>query len=197
MPEQSIEIKNYRMQQKRDFTQKWTDSSFVPKDGEIIVYKDEDSANRIKIGDGQHSLDELKFITGEIYVQEEPPESAGEGAIWINPDNLSEGQEGGGGGGNIALDTTLTKSGMAAEAKSVGDRFATLPVALSEDGYSEIANQRKILNIQSTKTADKINVVVSLEGGKKVVMEVRYNAYNYPTSLTLNGHTVTFGWTGF
>jgi hypothetical protein len=29
---------------------------------------------------------------------------------------------------------------MAAEAKAVGDRFAALPVALSEDGYSEIAN---------------------------------------------------------
>lgn len=196
MSEQSIELKNYRMQQKRDFTQKWTDSSFVPKDGEIIVYKDEGSVNRIKIGDGQHSLDELKFITGEMYVQEEPPESAGEGAIWINPDKLSEGQEGGS-GENIALDTTLTKSGMAAEAKTVGDRFAALPIELSEDGYSEVANQRKILNVQSTKTADKINVVVSLEGGKKVVMDVGYNANKYPTSLTLNGHTVTFGWTGF
>ena len=194
---QSTELKNYRMQQKRDFTQKWSDSSFVPKDGEIIVYKDENSTSRIKIGNGEKSLDELKFIAGEIYVQEEPPKDAGEGAIWINPDNFSEGQEGGGGGENIALDKTLTKSGMAAEAKSVGDRFAALPVALSEDGYSEIANQRKILNIQSTKTDDKINVVVSLEGGKKVVMDVGYNANNYPTSLTLNGHTVTFGWAGF
>lgn len=196
MSGQATELIHYRMQQKRDSTQKWNDSAFVPKDGEIIVYKDEGSVNRIKIGDGQHSLDELKFITGEIYVQEESPESAGEGAIWINPNNLSEGQ-GGGSGENIALDTTLTKSGMAAEAKAVGDRFAALPVTLSEDGYSEVANQRKILNVQSTKTADKINIVVSLEGGKKVVMDVGYNANNYPTSLTLNGHTVTFGWTGF
>lgn len=87
MAEQLTELINYRMQQKRDFTQKWSDSSFVPKDGEIIVYKDADSIRRIKIGDGESTLDELKFITGEIYVQEEQPEDAGEGAIWINPFN--------------------------------------------------------------------------------------------------------------
>ena len=93
MSEQSIELKNYRMQQKRDSTQKWADSSFVPRDGEIIVYKDEDSVNRIKIGDGKSSLDELKFITGEIYVQEKQPEDAGEGAIWINPDETQSNDE--------------------------------------------------------------------------------------------------------
>lgn len=91
MSEQSIELKNYRMQQKRDSTQKWADSSFVPRDGEIIVYKDENSIRRIKIGDGESTLDKLKFITGEIYVQEESPEDAGEGAIWINPEDGGNG----------------------------------------------------------------------------------------------------------
>ena len=98
MSEQSIELKNYRMQQKRDSTQKWNDSAFIPKDGEIIVYKDENSIRRIKIGDGENSLDELKFITGEIYVQEESPEDAGEGAIWINPTDYSSDSNGNSGG---------------------------------------------------------------------------------------------------
>lgn len=93
MSEQSIQLINYRMKQKRDSTQKWAVSSFVPEDGEIIVYKDENSASRIKIGDGQNSLNNLKFITGEIYVQKEPPEDAGEGAIWINPEGHTSSTE--------------------------------------------------------------------------------------------------------
>lgn len=101
------------------------------------------------------------------------------------------------GGTDLTLDTTLTTEGQAADAKAVGDVIASLPVSLSDDGYSEVINQRKILNIQSTKTDDKINVVVSLEGNKKVVLDVEYNANNYPISLTINGRKCTFGWSGF
>lgn len=97
---QSTELKNYRMQQKRDYTKSWSDSSFFPKDGEIIVYKDENSISRIKIGDGENSLDNLKFITGEVYVQAELPQDAGNGAIWINPTNYGSGSSGNSGGGS-------------------------------------------------------------------------------------------------
>lgn len=97
----------------------------------------------------------------------------------------------------IGTDTTLTETGKAADAKAVGDAVSALPVTISDDGYSEVKNQRKIVHVQSTKTNDKVNVVVSLEGVKKVVLDVGFNANNYPTSLTLNGHTVTFGWSGF
>lgn len=89
----------------------------------------------------------------------------------------------------------------AGEAKDAAERaknaITSLPLELSDDGYAEVANQRKILHVQSTKSNDKVNVVVSLEGGKRVVLDINYNANNYPTSLTLNGHTCTFGWSGF
>lgn len=71
------------------------------------------------------------------------------------------------------------------------------PITVSDDGYTEVANQRKILHVQSTKAADKINVIVTLEGDKKVVMDIGYNENNYPKSLILNGHNVIFDWNGF
>lgn len=82
----------------------------------------------------------------------------------------------------------------AEEAKQV---VSTLPLEVSDDGYAEITNQRKVLHVQSTKSADTINIVVSMEGGKKVVLDVEYGANNYPASMTVNGHKCTFGWSGF
>jgi hypothetical protein len=132
-----------------------------------------------------------------VYVGTDEPIDALDGDIWIDTDQNVGGSINSGLGTNIQLDDTLTVAGMAADAKAVGDVIAKLPIELSDDGYAEVINQRKILNIQSTKTEDKINVVVSLEGGKKVVMDIGYNENNYPVSLTLNGRAVAFNWSGF
>lgn len=134
-----------------------------------------------------------------VFVGEDEPADALDGDIWIDTDKNvgSSGSDASGPSVNIELDDTLTVAGMAADAKAVGDALAEIPFEVSDDGYAEVTNQRKIVHVQSTKTADTISVVISLEGGKKVVMDIGYNKNKYPTSLTLNGHTATFAWTGF
>lgn len=82
-----------RMQQKHASAQMWEQTpNFVPEAGEIVIY-DKDSNDesvikpRIKVGDGITRIQDLKFIVGELYVQnEQPPEDAGEGAVWISFD---------------------------------------------------------------------------------------------------------------
>ena len=92
------EIKNYRMQQKRDTAEKWGASALVPKDGEILIYKEKSNSDfqtptRIKVGDGKTPVKDLEFITGEVYVQATEPIDAGDGAVWINPEESSETQD--------------------------------------------------------------------------------------------------------
>lgn len=86
------EIKEARMLQKHDVADNWDEvSDFIPKAGEIIIYdKDSNtSKQRLKVGDGETSVENLAFITGEIYAQREEPKNAGEGAIWVVPDGTS------------------------------------------------------------------------------------------------------------
>lgn len=81
-----------RMQQKHDVAENWNKiNNFVPGPGEIVVYdKDEDFARpRVKIGDGESSLKDLNFFTGEVYTQDFEPVGAKEGAIWITPNGYS------------------------------------------------------------------------------------------------------------
>jgi hypothetical protein len=45
----------------------------VPKDGEILIYKEKSNSDfqastRIKVGDGKTPVKDLEFITGEVYV---------------------------------------------------------------------------------------------------------------------------------
>lgn len=83
-------IEKARMQQKHDTASNWTNfPEFVPKPGEIIIYdKDENvKKQRIKIGDGESQIAELGAISGEVYAQRKEPKNAGEGAIWIDPED--------------------------------------------------------------------------------------------------------------
>lgn len=90
------QIQKARMQQKRDITTNWQmASNFVPKSGEIIIYGDKEkdkyldptTPSRIKVGDGVTPVSELPGISGELYVQEQEPLNAGEGALWVSPDS--------------------------------------------------------------------------------------------------------------
>lgn len=47
---------------KNDISSNWSKSTFIPKEGEIILYTD---LLRIKIGDGIHKLNDLEFIENE------------------------------------------------------------------------------------------------------------------------------------
>ena len=79
------------MQQKHDIAANWKNSDFIPEAGEYIIYDPDEYTNfpRIKIGDGIHTVNELFFVS-EIYTQSSEPQDAEDGAIWINPDELSE-----------------------------------------------------------------------------------------------------------
>lgn len=49
-----------RMIQKHDISDNWKSISFIPLKGEVIVY---DDLNKIKIGDGVHDINQLKFLS--------------------------------------------------------------------------------------------------------------------------------------
>ena len=56
-----------RVMQKHDTETNWASSSFVPKDGEIIIYDaDASSGPRIKVGDGSTDVDFLPFLEGDL-----------------------------------------------------------------------------------------------------------------------------------
>ena len=78
-----------RVQHKRDIEANWDKASnFIPRDGEIIVYKadENNTAARIKIGDGKTSVNKLPFFKGE---------NNGSSGTYIIPDwNASEQEEG-------------------------------------------------------------------------------------------------------
>lgn len=65
-----------------------------------------------------HSYNDLT----DVYVLNEEPTDASEGALWIDMDAESADV---GGGTSVLIDTTLTQSGFAADAKAVGDALAT------------------------------------------------------------------------
>ena len=91
-------VQKARMQQKRDITANWQMAqNFVPYPGEIVVYNDKEKDKyldpatpaRIKVGDGVTPVGELPGISGELYVQTVEPINAGEGAVWIVPEEES------------------------------------------------------------------------------------------------------------
>lgn len=84
------EVLGYRMLQKRDSDQNWNISNFKPESGEIIILNEDiegHTPQRIRIGNSKDSAKDLKNIVGELYVQSEQPEYAGEGAVWITPNS--------------------------------------------------------------------------------------------------------------
>ena len=121
------EIRNSRMQQKRDVAENWNGASLIPKDGEIIVYREQENDNqnkrpRMKIGDGQSNAEDLDFVVGEVYVQAQEPVDAGEGAVWINP--------------NEAYDTDEISNAVVSGALTVEEQKYTIILTL-EDGSVE------------------------------------------------------------
>lgn len=79
------EIIKARMQQKSSKHQEWdTVKGFTPLSGEVIVHsKEENIPTRVQIGDGVSKIEDLDFITGEVYTHPQEPTGAKEGALWI------------------------------------------------------------------------------------------------------------------
>ena len=79
-------VVNVRIQNKHDSAANWElHSSFVPKAGEVIIY--DGSIPQIKIGDGQTSVANLKFIDANHYTKSEIDAmiSGGGGSVIITP----------------------------------------------------------------------------------------------------------------
>lgn len=72
---------NTRIINKNDTTENWESASFTPYKGELIVYNDD--IQKIKIGNGEDSINELSFI-GSDYVVEAGIEEA---PIVLDTDN--------------------------------------------------------------------------------------------------------------
>ena len=51
-----------RVIMKHDSSTNWAKSSFIPKDGEIVVYSFSSGQPRIKIGDGATTVNNLAFV---------------------------------------------------------------------------------------------------------------------------------------
>lgn len=81
-----------RSQQKIDTEANWLKAvNFTPLKGEIIIYSKDDNYDydRIKIGDGETKVNDLKFVMHKIdipnfYVQSTEPTDAAIGALWID-----------------------------------------------------------------------------------------------------------------
>lgn len=58
---------NTRMTQLVDTTNNWKSATEAPKKGEIVIYQEDGSKeSKIKVGDGNTSVEELPFVAGEI-----------------------------------------------------------------------------------------------------------------------------------
>lgn len=101
---------NCRVIQKHGTETDWANSELVPYNGELIVYDPDDSYSysRFKVGDGVHNVTELPFSV--VQSDWKQTDKTALDFIKNKPETL--------------VDTTLTVSGKAADAKAVGDALA-------------------------------------------------------------------------
>ena len=65
---------NSRVQLKIDSDDNWAKATtFIPKDGEPIIYRTDNEIVRIKIGDGSTMVNDLPFINMPYHVLPEDP----------------------------------------------------------------------------------------------------------------------------
>ena len=80
---------NTRIIHKHDIEANWLKAiNFIPKLGELIIYDIDENhpVPRMKLGDGETTVNELYFVSDNIYKQPNEPENAPEGALWVDMD---------------------------------------------------------------------------------------------------------------
>lgn len=109
-------------------------------------------------------------------------------------------QSGGGGGGSgasIELDTTLTQSGKAADAKAVGDALAKINNTKTEEVTETVTVRSENVTLDSTAPSQTVNLAWNVPGGKTIPPFTNYYIENsnisYPRTFNTSGYTQFFG----
>ena len=95
------------------------------------------------------------------------------------------------------VDATLTREGIAADAKATGDALKALPIGQGEDGYTWISGWRQASAIGLTREEGSITVTTTLEGGMTEVNRIVLDERGYPVSIETDGTLCQLTWAGF
>lgn len=108
-----------RIVNKHDVEANWLKATnFVPLLGELIVYDADENCDheRIKIGDGKTNVNNLPFYKHQqVMMSETPPEDTN--ILWVDTTDTAPDFE------QITVDTSLSQSGQAADAKITGEKI--------------------------------------------------------------------------
>jgi hypothetical protein len=121
----------------------------------------------------------------KIYTQNDEPTNAADGTLWVDLD-----AEGGAenGGVSVSIDTTLTQSGKAADAKAVGDVLATKQ---PKGNYATESNISTSINTHDTATNSHNDIRLLIDG-----LTTRLNDWSnidYDVTLAFDTSEVIFG----
>ena len=102
-------------------------------------------------------------------------------------------QSGGGGGASIELDTTLTQSGKAADAKAVGDALAKLNNTKTEEVTETVTVGSENVTLDSTAPSQTVNLAWNVPGSKTIPPFTNYyiekSNISYPRTFNASGYT--------
>lgn len=85
--------------------------------------------------------------------------------------------------GSVEIDATLNKSGAAADAAAVGQKFAAL--------------EQGVTDCQCVKDGNTITLTFTLDSGNTVTDVITLDDDGYPVTIVSNGLEVSVSWTGF
>lgn len=99
--------------------------------------------------------------------------------------------------GSVELDNTLTQENKAADAKAVGDRISAIPIAVAEDGYTDISGLRQVTAINTVKNGNTITITTILEGDVVSSTVVILDDDGFPSTITTDNVVCQASFSGF
>lgn len=143
---------------------------------------------------GAQYLDAASRMTAKnnvgVFVSTDEPANALDGDIWIDTDvdvDIS-----GGSNTNIQLDDTLTVSGMAADAKAVGDAIQNIEADIDSTYYVG-----QVISVSMVRADDVITATMRLDSGDTITSKINLNDEGYPVTITTDGVKCDVSWEGF